>query len=214
VLDRERERLRNRFNPSSEDAQGIDPLNEALRVEPATDDLSFLDRLEVTEDMNTAMQAVLFGDTFDQVLTALEEDIALSADPKDGNLPLSELGEVLQFLDSCASRSPPLVQVQVATKKAQHVGTVVWDDGNEQLAASKPFVTQQQRSDSQQQHGKMGGGSVASSAPPHALSGPRSSRLRQTKDDDDDDEDDDDEDDDEDNTFAAQRWFLASLIYY
>jgi len=108
-LDEQRMALRRRFEDGSEDTQGIDPFAEKQSQPPQpTDTLDSHPMLSEDVIRDFSMERLLDTAEFDQLLTQIEQDIdsrvrLTAAGKEDGqDEPLSELGEVLSFLNKSA----------------------------------------------------------------------------------------------------------------
>jgi len=98
-LKAQREQLQHRFDPQSEDTQGIDPFAHR-DLDSGKDDPSDYVAEEIAAALgNFEIENLLAHPEFDKLLGDLENELDRSAAGKDESTEVSELGEVLSFLN-------------------------------------------------------------------------------------------------------------------
>ena len=102
-IEEARARLRSRFDEGSEDAEGIDPLAH-LNQSPEAPAPMTQEELLYDAAPLLPINTILFSDEFEEALTSVERELEQAAAPKSDEV--SELGEVLAFLDEEAQRNP------------------------------------------------------------------------------------------------------------
>eukprot|EP01040_Poterioochromonas_malhamensis_P000966 gene966-1025_t len=100
-LGKEREKLKKRFDPDSEDCLGENPqiMEKDKHVDSEFDEIP----AEISESFS--LQSFIEGEEFERVLTELEKELDAQAMEKSGSL--SELGEVILFLETKGVENDP-----------------------------------------------------------------------------------------------------------
>lgn len=105
-IEEARARLRSRFDEGSEDAEGIDPLAH-LNDKPREPELPMTqEELLYEAAPSIPIDAILFSDEFEEALASIEKELEQTAASKSDDGTVSELGEVLAFLDEEAQKNP------------------------------------------------------------------------------------------------------------
>jgi len=116
-LEKEREILKRRFDPDSEDAIGIYPEflkvkdNEPIDPNHTNTTPNSLLTTAMPEFKEVQLENLLGGDEFDFILNELEKELDAQAMGKDEG-EISELGEIIQFLDNSAKTQQTIKPVK------------------------------------------------------------------------------------------------------